>query len=132
MPTQPIIKCDIQGVYMGGSEFGVVSVEGMRELLLINRDAALQQAHEKSQRFTAIFRRSRVFEKTFQTVLESSNGYVGVPDSVLVGMPEEYYDPYASLQFPEKKPNNQQGRGFTPDYDLEPDDVFERSSFYDD
>lgn len=117
---------------MGGSEFGELNEDQMRQFMLLNRKAALQDAWERSQRFSAIFRRSRVFETTFERALNRSNSYIGIPEGATLGLPEEYYDPYAVIQFPTETPASPPERGFTPDYDLESGDVFERSSFYDD
>lgn len=105
---------------MGGSEFGVVRGEGLRDILIANRKAALQEAYERSQRLSAILRRSSVFEKTFSRALTRNNGYVGVPKGILLGLPEEYHDPYAVIESPAEAQDTPPHRSITPEYDLDP------------
>jgi hypothetical protein len=83
---------------MGGSEFGAFSLDSTRELMLANRESALEVAQARAKRARLASRRTRVFEKTFHSVLTELNDVVVLgPEFVERYAPDGYFDPNADL-----------------------------------
>ena len=84
---------------MGGSEMGGgESLEGIQAVMMINREVALECATERAERTRLAFRRTKVFERTFERVLKYINEMVGVEWVVDRYAPEGYADPYAVIE----------------------------------
>jgi hypothetical protein len=89
---------------MGGAEIGMMSAaesQTIGDLLLVNRELALEAAQERSERVLLGFRKNKVFEKTFQTNLKDLNNLIGFTEVGEGGfVPVGYHDPHAELTIP--------------------------------
>ncbi|MDL2362766.1 MAG: hypothetical protein QFB86_00070 [Patescibacteria group bacterium] len=86
---------------MGGAEIGGigdVQIQNIHEILMENREAALESATERADRVILGFRRQRVFEKTFQRELANNNECIGFTEIGEGGfVPVGYHDPNVDL-----------------------------------
>jgi len=77
--------------------FDVSGTPEVQDVLRMNREVALEVATARAERTRLAFRRSGVFERTFQRVLKETNEMAGVDVEAAWNAPEGYFDPYADL-----------------------------------
>lgn len=86
----------MSGVEVGAT--GSAEGQGIGDLLMINRELALETAQERADRVVFSFRRTKVFERTFRRELKSVNALIGFTDVAEGGfVPVGYHDPHAEL-----------------------------------
>jgi hypothetical protein len=82
---------------MTGTE-PVVNEDQAFDLMMTNRASAIELAQARADRMSAMFRRNRVFEKTFTHILAACNDVDTLPpDFIDKYAPEGYFDPHAVL-----------------------------------